>query len=424
MPNLGLDRYIVFIANITYNNDVTINCFLFQMKNGRELPIQHGKFEILNGNSPLRLNEEILQNVHGGAESFNKIPNYEGEMNYGKEKKDFVHPEKIETSCFREHTIVEVKEHKKEKSNRQSQKSVHHSACSSSTDEEGTPLSEVGSRVNPPRFVEYGTRDSKQRNTYKSDCRTGAQTNQRDLPQKTTGHKHQSTSGSNLPPTLQAGQRQQKQTVTATITDLQITKYDNQTTVGHNAPTQRKNKTLERTQKERDVKKDTHENSKSLEARNEGKQQLHHVNPTAPARKTDNQPAQTTTVEFIGTESQAQNVIVKQPESTRYNRKRKSMYDNVKDDNDSPQPKSRKPSKDSLAPPTPSGIFTPDNESTPKFPENEESRDIVKSGSSWSSLFNSMCCGMRKLSISAEPTVERIKPSSNTGKDNSGGAWV
>ena len=80
MPNLGLDRYIVFIANIP--NQVTINCFLFQIKKGKQLSVKHGEFEFLDGNSPVRLNENVLQNVHSGAESFNQITRFEKEMKY------------------------------------------------------------------------------------------------------------------------------------------------------------------------------------------------------------------------------------------------------------------------------------------------------------------------------------------------------
>jgi hypothetical protein len=82
MPNLGLDRYIVFIANIA--NEVTINCFLFQIKKGEQLSVKHGKFEFLDGNSPVRLNEKVLQNVHSGAESFNAV--FETEMEYIRNK--------------------------------------------------------------------------------------------------------------------------------------------------------------------------------------------------------------------------------------------------------------------------------------------------------------------------------------------------
>ena len=80
MPNLGLDRYIVFIANITHK--VTINCFLFQVKNGRKLPVMAGKFVLLKGNSPFRLDENLLQNTHIGSESLNDIAVFEEEMKH------------------------------------------------------------------------------------------------------------------------------------------------------------------------------------------------------------------------------------------------------------------------------------------------------------------------------------------------------
>ena len=53
MPVLGLNRYIVFIANIT--NKVTVNCFLFHYQ-GRKRSLTKGQFKYLDGNSPLRLN--------------------------------------------------------------------------------------------------------------------------------------------------------------------------------------------------------------------------------------------------------------------------------------------------------------------------------------------------------------------------------
>lgn len=79
MPNLGLDRYIVFIANIKNMHDVSINCFLFHASGYRT---QQGKFKFCNGNSPFRLNEQILRNVHREAESLNKIATFEREMKY------------------------------------------------------------------------------------------------------------------------------------------------------------------------------------------------------------------------------------------------------------------------------------------------------------------------------------------------------
>ena len=72
MPKLGLDRYIVFIANIIGIDNVTIECFLFQT-NTSTPRVKHGKIRDLHGNSPLRLNETILQHIHRRAESFNHI---------------------------------------------------------------------------------------------------------------------------------------------------------------------------------------------------------------------------------------------------------------------------------------------------------------------------------------------------------------
>ena len=83
MPGLGLDRYIVFIANIT--DVVKIDCFLFQIKYGQRL-VKHGKFEFLGGNSPLRLNEDILWNVSIGAETFNEMTKFESEMQFLRNK--------------------------------------------------------------------------------------------------------------------------------------------------------------------------------------------------------------------------------------------------------------------------------------------------------------------------------------------------
>ena len=113
MPNLGLDRYIVFIANIP--NEVTINSFLFQIKEGRELPVKHGKFKVLHGNSPLRLNEKVLQNVHSGAEpgSFNEITRFEKEMKYIRnndaiENLDITNENENETSSYTGNRVQDV----------------------------------------------------------------------------------------------------------------------------------------------------------------------------------------------------------------------------------------------------------------------------------------------------------------------------
>ena len=67
MPVLGLNKYIVFIANIT--NEVTVNCFLFHYQDRKRL-LTKGQFKFLHGNSPLRLNGMVLQNTFEGLESF------------------------------------------------------------------------------------------------------------------------------------------------------------------------------------------------------------------------------------------------------------------------------------------------------------------------------------------------------------------
>ena len=79
MPVLGLNRYIVFIANIT--NTVTVNCFLFHYQSP-ERSVTHGQFKYLHGNSPLRLNAMVLQNTFDGLESFINPAMYEREMKF------------------------------------------------------------------------------------------------------------------------------------------------------------------------------------------------------------------------------------------------------------------------------------------------------------------------------------------------------
>ena len=79
MPVLGLNRYVVFIANIT--NKVAVNCFLFHYQ-GRKRSLTKGQFKYLDGNSPLRLNEMVLQNTFGGLESFIHPAMFEREMKF------------------------------------------------------------------------------------------------------------------------------------------------------------------------------------------------------------------------------------------------------------------------------------------------------------------------------------------------------
>ena len=79
MPVLGLNRYIVFIANITHK--VTVNCFLFHYKDRKRL-LTKGQFKYLHGNSPLRLNGMVLQNTFDGLESFINPAMFEMEMKF------------------------------------------------------------------------------------------------------------------------------------------------------------------------------------------------------------------------------------------------------------------------------------------------------------------------------------------------------
>ena len=79
MPVLGLNKYIVFIANIT--NEVTVNCFLFHYQDRKRL-LTKGQFKFLHGNSPLRLNGMVLQNTFEGLESFINPAAFEGEMKF------------------------------------------------------------------------------------------------------------------------------------------------------------------------------------------------------------------------------------------------------------------------------------------------------------------------------------------------------
>ena len=90
MPVLGLNRYIVFIANIT--NKVTVNCFLFHYQ-GRKRSLTKGQFKYLDGNSPMRLNEMVLQNTFDGLDSFIQPAIFESEMNFLRNNDD-----NIETS--------------------------------------------------------------------------------------------------------------------------------------------------------------------------------------------------------------------------------------------------------------------------------------------------------------------------------------
>ena len=66
----GMKRYIVLIANIK-DGKPSVNCFLFEIQNGKQLPVEEGCFKELDGDSPFRLNSFVMENVRNGAESLN-----------------------------------------------------------------------------------------------------------------------------------------------------------------------------------------------------------------------------------------------------------------------------------------------------------------------------------------------------------------
>ena len=63
--------YIVLIANIK-DGKPSVNCFLFEIQNGKQLPVEEGCFKELDGDSPFRLNSFVMENVRNGAE-INKV---------------------------------------------------------------------------------------------------------------------------------------------------------------------------------------------------------------------------------------------------------------------------------------------------------------------------------------------------------------
>ena len=70
-----MERYIVFIANIKPHNvtkkpsDITVNCFLFKINDREQLPVIQGCFNTVSGESPFRLNEDVMHIVRIEAES-------------------------------------------------------------------------------------------------------------------------------------------------------------------------------------------------------------------------------------------------------------------------------------------------------------------------------------------------------------------
>ena len=65
-----MKRYIVLIANIK-DGKPSVNCFLFEIQNGKQIPVEKGCFDVLYGDSPFRLNSFVMENVRNGAESLN-----------------------------------------------------------------------------------------------------------------------------------------------------------------------------------------------------------------------------------------------------------------------------------------------------------------------------------------------------------------
>ena len=93
MPNLGLSRYIVFIATIEDDggsSKANVSCFLFKTSaKGRKCPVLKGHFEILQGqNSPFRLSELILNEIKNGGEILHDAKTYSAETKGEDTKKN------------------------------------------------------------------------------------------------------------------------------------------------------------------------------------------------------------------------------------------------------------------------------------------------------------------------------------------------
>lgn len=56
MPNYGLNRFLLFIANIESRSisEVSVGCFLFETEQGVNLPVLQGSFHLLPNESPFR----------------------------------------------------------------------------------------------------------------------------------------------------------------------------------------------------------------------------------------------------------------------------------------------------------------------------------------------------------------------------------
>ena len=57
----------MFIANIV-NDEASVNCFLFEINGGKQLPVKKGCYDEVPGDSPFRLNSFVMEKVRNGAE--------------------------------------------------------------------------------------------------------------------------------------------------------------------------------------------------------------------------------------------------------------------------------------------------------------------------------------------------------------------
>ena len=122
MPNLGLDRYIVFIATITggsrsrsyynysssYSHEeeltVNINPYLFEIKDGRRNDVRHGSFQSMERNSPFRLDKSIVKEVELGAESMNDIKKYRKRPRENESVEETTKTPKMKTEAVQHHS--------------------------------------------------------------------------------------------------------------------------------------------------------------------------------------------------------------------------------------------------------------------------------------------------------------------------------
>ena len=419
MPNLGLDRYIVFIANIIDTDDVTINCFLFQMRNFLPLSVEHGKIRDLDGNSPLRLNNNILQKVHTGAESFNSI------TVFNKERE---HIRNIGTREDRDNSLKQLNSR------------THHVLKNSQNKDRQEDY-----KLEPPKNYDRAlTGEDNQR--------------QRDYRGKTlkeTGYNAENF-GSPTPknkPEQPGPNVMLKSSKPNSYTYKSEKCHPSKTAVVSQQPINKQQRSLN----DATPDNNTHKSEKCCLSENatvsqqlKNKQQRSLKGATLESPKPDNytrksekhSPSETEAgfkeqrvhkVEFKGTDSSTTNVIVKQPDKqarifNRSSLKRKSGdYDNViPTENEHPKCKASKPNeackinegvmnapskcnleKTDERPSTPSGRIHTERI---QDPEGEKADDKEITENSWLSHFRIMCCRMKSLSIN-KPKEDEIKKS-------------